>query len=62
MWITVKQYISYYGNSPSESSEDSIDIKCPTSEKAMGRYVSAGNKVTAKYMAQVHYRCICPIK
>lgn len=42
------------GASPDgESSAYSIEIKCPTSEKAMGRYVSSGNKVTAKYMAQV---------
>lgn len=42
------------GASPDgESSVYSIEIKCPTSEKAIGRYVSAGNKVTAKYMTQV---------
>ncbi|KAF9411550.1 hypothetical protein HW555_009698, partial [Spodoptera exigua] len=42
------------GASPDgENSVYSIEIKCPTSEKAMGRYVSSGNKVTAKYMAQV---------
>ncbi|CAG9793094.1 unnamed protein product [Diatraea saccharalis] len=41
------------GASPDgESSVYSIEIKCP-SEKAMGRYVSSGNSVTAKYMAQV---------
>ncbi|CAG9792694.1 unnamed protein product [Diatraea saccharalis] len=42
------------GASPDgESSVYSIEIKCPTSEKAMGQYVSLGNSVTAKYMAQV---------
>lgn len=42
------------GASPDgESSVYSIEIKCPTSEKAMGRYISSENKVTAKYNAQV---------
>ncbi|XP_060807339.1 uncharacterized protein LOC132903320 isoform X2 [Amyelois transitella] len=42
------------GASPDgESSVYSIEIKCPTSVKAMGRYISSENKVTAKYMAQV---------
>ncbi|CAG4938604.1 unnamed protein product [Colias eurytheme] len=42
------------GASPDgENSVYSIEIKCPTSEKAMERYVSSRNNVTAKYMAQV---------
>lgn len=42
------------GASPDgESSVYSIEIKCPTSGKATRRYISSGNKVTAKYMAQV---------
>lgn len=42
------------GASPDGESYDySIEVKCPKSAKAMGRYLTSGNKVTAKYMAQV---------
>lgn len=42
------------GASPDgESSMYSIEIKCPTSKKAMSRYINQTSEVTSKYMAQV---------
>lgn len=50
------------GASPDgENSVYSIEIKYPTSEKAMGRYVSSGNKVP-NIWHKCNYRCIFLIK
>lgn len=42
------------GASPDgETVEYTIEVKCPSSDKAMTRYVTKENKVSSKYMAQV---------
>lgn len=44
----------FIGASPDGvSNEAVVEIKCPSSEKTLKRYIKANNKITAKYAAQV---------
>ncbi|XP_050499957.1 uncharacterized protein LOC114338476 isoform X1 [Diabrotica virgifera virgifera] len=51
------------GASPDgETTTLSIEVKCPTSKKAMERYIGPGNKVAAKYMTQVQLQMYFSVK